>query len=1186
MGTVPLAEKVLPKPDGAKLLPGEESNLAGIETAASFLGGTPQSFLYKRAAGGPGVLLERLRQGQANSQATLNTPRSLRMAGHISDMLPAMSSLARKNPKKWVASEAALAALSGAVVSQAQLDRDPVLRVFAELGLSLTPTYSLMRLAATAVPAATATYKFLGDYNPVSPVFAFSPARRERVLGNLQDKWQEFAAWRTQPPKAPTVQLLGTTGGRRATQQLLEYVESMEENAGEIARRYADGEDPFADLPQSVLDTINRGGGGDGVSSEAANSVLGGLSYGMKTRSPAILALEGYFRSQTGKENGDAASKKAADFNRALIKVFSLMGDKEGLAVAQDAQQTHFANLFGEKFASAVTQAVDAARRVPSAYTRTLPEGEAAAEDSRFALVRALEVQFDYATAMASRLFKDSEGEVPNITAFKNGEGEDIDLPEFIRFFDAKKAEMNPETLERIKADSFFREIEDTVERIKLELGGAPAATSSPEYARLIKLKDAYAGQDSAKRFEDILSGQALAGRDPKTTVPLVATADDGSVLPTQENINALGAIISDRAKSPAKGAGSKSWKETQDLLSAEKTALVARLKQGASPQVAPDGVSFRTVNNLRKTITDATKDRREKADNLYGIYAQMKGLIHTDIDNSIDPGVSAKLDVARNFYRGFGDAILRSVAGKATKEKGYDQRIVDPEEFARGLLQGNMDQKLSRFKELFNASNYLQRKSSELFSPDEIIDNVSEPIQKAVLESANTVAGFASQTLARDIIAPLEKALAKAVEDGAGLSEVDKQRLIGDRSRAALSKIQAELKGESGVAFREILQDDVVNDLLRSTDAVAVLNRTQRLLGVLEGQVKNDFALSQAINSEQPLKTIQAAITSRKPQEALDSLVRTIRRNARGSNRFSEKEAMDGLASQLFDFVFQNAGGASKTGGFNPDTADRLLFGKGVSFPKNPDDSLADYMVRSGLAKKEHLQGYKRVLSTMASFDAGAKIQGGDVLVAGVSPSIVDDLMLRIGGAKLGAFMGSRLPGARAQGMIEGQAGVRFVNSFVHKIPMLQQFNALKLIVEDPVLLNIALKRGLDPSEKNGAVKYFIKKIGKKLGAHLLSDGAISEGISVVPRVVQPADFDDGETPGKQSSLYGQRFSRQPNQQVAQAPPFLAQIAQAAQPAQAPASGQPNPEMRQRMAAAFPEDRDLMSGGIASMMG
>lgn len=111
-------------------------------------------------------------------------------------------------------------------------------------------------------------------------------------------------------------------------------------------------------------------------------------------------------------------------------------------------------------------------------------------------------------------------------------------------------------------------------------------------------------------------------------------------------------------------------------------------------------------------------------------------------------------------------------------------------------------------------------------------------------------------------------------------------------------------------------------------------------------------------------------------------------------------------------------------------------------------------------------------------------------------------------------------------------------------------------------------------------------------------------EGDSALPETKDSELFRkggfDGESntaptpaPGDGASLYGPRFSRQPTRQVAQAPkpaPFLEQIAQAAQPAQAPANaprpaGQPNPEMRQRMAAAFPEDRDLMSGGIASMM-
>ena len=1191
-GGYPLAELVLPKPDKAKLLPGEGSNLAGTETAASILGGTPQSFLFRRLSGSPAIVLERLRQGQANSQAKLTPSRSLRTGAYLSDMLPNMSKIARANPKKFVASDVSLAAISGAVVSQAELDRDPVLRAFVELGLGLTPTYALTSVAAKAGPLAKSLKKFMGDYNPLS-VMMLSGKRRERVSTNLRGRYQDFTKWMKAEDPTPGPELLDTTGGRKAVQQLLEYVESMGEDPADIARRFAAGGDPFEGLPQSVLDTINRGAAND-VSPDAAKIVQGQLSYGMKTRSPAIVMLETYFSNEARREKTDGASKKAADFNRAIIKVFSLAGNREGLAVAQEAQQTRFATLFTSKFSSAVDRAVEAAERVPSSYTRTLPEGEARAEDTRLALVRALETQFEYATAMATRLYRDAAGEVPPITAFKNDAGEDIGLPEFIRFFEAKKAEMNTETLERVRADSFFREIEKTIERIKLELGGAPAAAASPEYARLGKLKDAYAGQDSAKRFDDILSGEAITGRDTRTGTPLLQRGDDGSILPTQENIAALGSIISERAAYPTRRSGATSWKETQDLLKAQKDALVALSKQDTSPQGASDGVSFQTINNLRKSITDAAKDRRAKADNLYGLYAQMKGLIHTDIDNSVAPGISAKLDVARNFYRGFGDAILRSVAGKATKKTGYGENLLDPEEYARGLLQGNMDQKLSRFKELFNASAFLKKRSEDLFDPGEVIEGADAPIQKAVSDVASSVEGFASQVLARDVIAPLQKAIRKAEEDAAGLPFADAQRLIGDRSRAALSAVQAELKGESGVAFREILQADVVNDLIKSTDAVGVLNRTQKLLGDLDRQVKDDFALSIAINSEQPLRTIQSAITSRKPQAALDSLVRTIRRNARTSDEFTEKEALDGLTSQLFDFVFQNAGGASKAADFDPNTAFRLLFGKGVSFPKNPDSSLADYMVRSGLSTKEHLEGYKKVLTTMASFDAGARVQGGNVLVEGVNPSVIDDLMLRIGGAKLGAYIGEIMPGARAAGMIEGQAGVKFAQNFFNKIPMLQQFNALKLIVEDPTLLSLALQRGLDPSQKEGAVNYLLKKLGKKLGAFLIPDpGTLARVPSLVPRVVRPSDPDgspEDETPGKQSSLYGSRFSRQPNQQVAQAPqqqpePFLAQIAQAAQPAQAPANaprpaGRVNPETVKKMAALFPE------GGIASMMG
>jgi hypothetical protein len=235
--------------------------------------------------------------------------------------------------------------------------------------------------------------------------------------------------------------------------------------------------------------------------------------------------------------------------------------------------------------------------------------------------------------------------------------------------------------------------------------------------------------------------------------------------------------------------------------------------------------------------------------------------------------------------------------------------------------------------------------------------------------------------------------------------------------------------------------------------------------------------------------------------------------------------------------------------------------------------------MVRSGLADEKTLEGYKKVLTAMASFDAGARVQGGDVLVEGVNPSIVDDLMLRIGGAKLGAAIGQATPGARGTGLVEAQAGVRFAQNFFQKIPLLQQFDALRLIVEDPELLSIALRRGLDPSQKAGAVKYFFKKLGGQLGEALIPDArTFSRVPTLVPRVVQPSDFEvspeeesapaPARVPGNQSSL-----------DVPQFKPLAQRLTEAA-PAPAPRpSGQPNPKQRQGLATLFPNDPILGAG-------
>lgn len=100
---------------------------------------------------------------------------------------------------------------------------------------------------------------------------------------------------------------------------------------------------------------------------------------------------------------------------------------------------------------------------------------------------------------------------------------------------------------------------------------------------------DSTAGQTSQKIFNDIISGESLAGRSTTgNRDPLLATGDDGKLLATDENIAALGKIISDRSRSPGKSAD---FRESQKLLQAQKDVLVAQ--KGRSATTSPTAPSL-----------------------------------------------------------------------------------------------------------------------------------------------------------------------------------------------------------------------------------------------------------------------------------------------------------------------------------------------------------------------------------------------------------------------------------------------------------------------------------------------------------------------------------------------------------------------------------------------------------------
>jgi hypothetical protein len=326
-----------------------------------------------------------------------------------------------------------------------------------------------------------------------------------------------------------------------------------------------------------------------------------------------------------------------------------------------------------------------------------------------------------------------------------------------------------------------------------------------------------------------------------------------------------------------------------------------------------------------------------------------------------------------------------------------------------------------------------------------------------------------------------------------------------------------------------------------------------------------------------------------------------------------ARQSAQRGLKELVLDYA-KTASGAERKSGVDYNELRRTLFeaprvpGAQVRMP-----SLVDWMQKSGLMTSDQAKNLRTSLNNYAAFSEELAKNYPDVF-EGTNP--IAKATARVFGSAVGGGLHKTLQRITG-GFLGGTGGITAAGAgagaaqsvLINARAAATQDGIIKLMQDNPAeiarLLRLT-KKGVDPKSNFslGDGRTFINLLTQMQLINVPRAGAIRVQQEAEPSrdrtPVEPAPalkrrldpYEEKPPIGDQSSLYGQRFSRQ--LKVAQAPkpaPFLELIAQAAQPAQAPANaprpaGQPNPEMRQRMAAAFPEDRDLMSGGIASMMG
>jgi len=1178
-GINPISEKLLPRREN--LLPGESSELEGVKSAANILAGAPVVKDYALKAYGPAMTIERMKEA-----GPLKLSRGRRFSAYLDEMFPKAKTLYQKDPKKFLASEAALAAGVGTTVSKFELDQDPLLRTAVELGVGLTPTYTFVDFAqkayGTSGNLARGLMNKLRDYGPLAMVM-----RPGQTFKNYADLYSGLK----DRLKAPEEDLsfLKTKDGQQAAYKILQFFIQNGENPQEVLKKLTSGVNWLDGLPQEALDVINQTGAG-GVKIEEA---IENITPGMRSGSPTLIMLENFFRQQNEEiQNAkDPIGKKAADFQKALIKLFTIGGGKEDLEIARELQQ----QLFTDRMILKLSKAIDEATKSSLQTSRGKDDFDRAT-DLSVAQVRALEQQFSFARGMATALYEEARkvGDVGKLTEFLNADGNVLEAPSFIKEWDRMLAEASDGQIKRWSKDTFFSSIQDEINKFKtqLNLSGAPAATPQQLKLENTLKKEDYSNAKAV--FERILNNDfdySKAG-EAYTNPPLIAVTDEGIPLATESNIENL-TILMDRFTQAVK------TPKVKALLQLQKEALQSEIALEKGLDRPREGVDFSDLVNLGKDLTTWKAQTTVKGNDLHGIASRLKLSLFNDLNNTIPADVSEAFNLARSFYKGYNDAITRSIAGIPSRRKGYDETLIDPEDYMTSVLKGGDDNLVSKFRNLFNAGKYLRDQADKNFDKNAIIEVVDPltgktrniPLQESIKNSINTVESYTQEALSRDIISPLQRALTSAESQTLNMPEQQALEVKARVMANELAKIKTRLSGDAGEAFKEIFGKTFVDDVLRMEDGLKVLQKARAAYNLQKEEVANDFSLSIAINSSSPYSVVKNAVNNTKGSDILDAFIRDIKKTSRSDDRpqgWSEEKALAGLKKNLLDVVYEKSGGVD---GFSADKAFSVLFKNGGAFKDQPDKNLADYMLRRGLITDKELNNYANLLKSIKEFELGVELGNLQMTTEGAS-------MAKILAAKLIAVrLVKAVPGSRQGGLIEETAASKFATDFIDRLPGLKEQRLMRKIIQDEKLLQLVLKEPVDNPEQRSLLVTIMKRLGIEPEVTRAALRAARERIGTKPgragsiptRVISPDDFEEEETEVEtqpQASL--ERSPAAPTGSAAAPRPSPIVTAQAPVAPQPPAP-QARPADRSRLAAMFPNDITssvIEAQGIESLLG
>ena len=1000
--------------DERTILPGTRKAYAQGKTAAGVFSWLPTPFLISKnvdfgAAKYLDNLVEVMKKGPvtatdfknkdvAKSLAKGKGPNLMRLVNGVEKMLSASSQFARKNPKSTLAVEgvAGVSQTGFAGVAEESFPGQADARILLESGGSIVPGVAATLLIDRASAIMQALKNAFGRAKEIAKDKDSAIQGAKEGLSFIKERQRQAGA-----------------------KKILELLEEQ----GEIDPAYLQDQTKFDALIKKLSELDKTDPNFDVE-----------LTAGLKANSPVLMSVEAALAQTNrglGKQQKSAIAQQGSAIRNVIVALVKT-GDRDAIKEAMKLSEA----LFSDAIAFRLKNATD---NVLSSFSKVKgdePELNSELGQKLFEMVKAQQ-----------RIGRDVEKSNWNkvksveITKFVDGEGDELDLPNFIKLFqerftgpdvpveyrealaknlkplfkfaNRKSNELGfgdviePKLLDEgvsgsgvSKSDEIEAEMQDLVKSFDITVLGQQKNKLQTELDnvndRIIDFKD---DEDFAKKALSFL----------KSNTPVkIDTARRGF---TRDQVTNFTQRYNEDMK-----VHKAALKYYNKLLKQAKLNKVVETED-----VLPDEPGTITSGELVKMRSLALGIQRglsgpngdASAANFAGDFAKA---ILNDL-NSFDEGINIDYDNARAYSNAFNKVYTDTFAGDIIAKTSRGKIKNNPETLAEKLLGGSADATNLRVKQIQNIGVFA--KENNLQGANELPNSITGVLE-LILRNARAAA-IDPTTGALN-----QKALGKWMEANKEL--LDNQAFQGLR-----------------------------NDLSNLDTAVATLStvkeKNKNLLKKLNDQVffaKN----ASGKNIESPVLIAGNAIAGKNPTRDL----RNLSRIAKASK--NPESALGGLYSSILEYAMTKAGGTSQA--FSPRAFYDTVFSEMPNALRRTN--LAEMMVSNGIATQKQMDSVKKFVTELVKFEAmeAAGKFGGQDLVDNINGVL--GFYLKISGASIGQFIASKmpLPGSRGMGtgLIESQAGVQIMENIFRDVPQSMKMDVMAELMADPVRLAQMLQK------------------------------------------------------------------------------------------------------------------------------